>query len=148
MMDGWSMLNEVMTLGLPAKAMMPMWSSGREPMRLTANEMPLLSLLGWISSQSMESEVSIAMSILRDWIFSRVTELPAYGRVMAMMRQLKPSSEDVSASQNLVGLFLVTSSDWCGVETNAAQTFALFLRVMKMIRMIKGMRMKVANQNG
>lgn len=77
MMEGWSMLSEVMTLGLPANAMMPMWSSGRESMRLTAKATPLLSLFGWTSSQSMESEVSMAMRMLRDWIFSRLTDLPA-----------------------------------------------------------------------
>ena len=77
MMEGWSMLSDVMTFGLPANAMMPMWSSGRELMRFTANAIPLLSLLGWMSSESMESEVSIAMRMLRDCIFSRLTDLPA-----------------------------------------------------------------------
>ncbi len=69
-------MKDVMTLGLPANAMMAKWSSGRAFMRFTANVTPLLSLLGWTSSDSMDSDVSMAMSMLRDCILFLVTDVP------------------------------------------------------------------------
>jgi len=70
------------------------------------------------------------------------------GEAIAMMMQVKPSSDRVSEIQNLLGLFCLISSDLCCLETNADQTLALFFRMIITTHRMSGMIIRQVNQAG